>query len=279
MRHNKAAAALARVFLNVVLSLFAILAVFPLVWMVYSSVKSEPEFARDIIGLPREIHIENYRNAIVIGRMGTYSLNSLYVTVGSVLLIASFAFMLGYFLNRFKFRGRGFFYGLFLVGLMIPIHGFLVPLYIQFSRLQISDKWFTLFFPETAFALPLAVILIENFLRSVPMEIEEAAIIDGAGLMPRIAWIIAPVCRPIMATVLILNFLWTWNEFPFALTLLSSRNLRTLPLGLSNFRGEHNVQFVYLFAAITLVSIPVLLVYSAFSRRIMQGMTAGAVKG
>lgn len=186
---------------------------------------------------------------------------------------------LAYFVNRFRFRGRKLIYFLFIAGMMIPVHGFLVPLYIQFSRMGMTDKWYTLLFPLTAFNLPFSLILAENFLKGIPIDMEESSMLDGATLRQRIFYIVLPMCQPIISTLLILNFLWTWNDYPFALTLLSSDALKTLPLGISNFKGEKSTDYPTMFAALTLVSLPVIAVYSAFSNRIMEGMTAGAVKG
>jgi raffinose/stachyose/melibiose transport system permease protein len=265
--------------LNGIMAFASALALFPLFWMVNSSFKTEASFLKDVFGMPTSLRLENYALAIKVGRLAEYTINSLYITVISVFLVVCFSFIAGYFINRFRFPGRRLIYALFLVGMMIPVHGFLVPLYIQFSWLGMTNKWYTLILPDTAFALPLAVMLVENFLNGIPFEIEESAIMDGAGLATRLVYVVMPICKPILATILIINSLWIWNEFPFALTMISSRPLRTLPLGLSNFRGEHAVQFVQQLAAITLVSIPIFVVYSIFSRKIMDGMTAGAIKG
>lgn len=265
--------------LNIIFIFLTIFAIYPVFWMIYSSLKTEKQFNTSIISFPTELQFDNYASAIRIGHLDTYLFNSVYVTIVCVILIALFSFLVAYFINRFQFFGRRLLYGLFMTGMMIPVHGFLVALYIQFSRLELTDHWFTLFLPVTAFNLPLAMILIENFLKGVPLEIEESALIDGATLGQRLMHVVLPMCSPILSTVVIVSFLWVWNEYPFALVMITSDNLKTLMLGISNFRGERATQYPQLFAALTLVCIPIIVVYSAFSKRIMQGMTAGAIKG
>ena len=265
--------------LNIFFIFLTVFAIYPVFWMIYSSLKSENQFNTDIIGFPTELHFENYGSAIRVGHLDTYLFNNIYVTAVCMVLIVVFSFLVAYFVNRFEFRGRKIIYFMFMMGMMIPVHGFLVPLYIQFSRLNMTDAWYSLFLPITAFNLPLSMILIENFLKGISFEIEESALIDGATLGQRLAYVVLPMCAPIIATLTILSCLWVWNEYPFALVLITSDKLKTLMLGISNFKGERTTMYPQMFAAPTMVCIPIILVYSIFSKRIMQGMTAGAVKG
>lgn len=265
--------------INIILIIISAFALLPLLWTLWSSFKTSVEFSRDQVGLPKSLYLGNYAEAFRVANMSVTSLNTVIVTISAVFLICVFSFIVSYFVSRFQFRGNRTIYFLFLAGMLIPVHSFLVPIYIQFSRLGMTNNLFFLILVDAAFALPLTVVLIENFLRGVPMEVEEAAVIDGASLSQRISLVAFPMCRPIMATVLILQSLWTWNEFPFALTLINDTEKRTLPLAMSNFRGEYTIDYTSLFAALILVSLPIIIIYSIFSKRIMEGMTAGAVKG
>lgn len=276
---NRGGTVIAKIFLNIFFIALSVFSIYPVIWMIYSSLKTDSEFFNDVISLPANPQFQNYPKAIARGKIDVYFQNSIYVSVICVILIVFLSFIVAYFINRFRFRGRRFLFFLFMAGMMIPIHGFLVPLYIQFSKLGLTNHWFTLLLPLTAFNMPLSLILFENFMKSVPMEIEESALIDGATLGQRILYIVFPMCLPILATLLILNFLYTWNEYPFALTLITSDHLKTLPLGISNFKGERSTDYPQMFAALTLVSLPVIAIYSIFSNKIMQGMTAGAIKG
>jgi raffinose/stachyose/melibiose transport system permease protein len=269
----------AKFFLNVFFVIISIMSIYPLIWMAYSGFKTDGEFAISIISLPSSIDFKSYERAIRIGRLGRAFFNNLYVAPVCVILITAFSFVVSYFLNRFRFRGRKFLFVLFTLGLLTPVHGFLVPLYIQFSRLRLIDNWYSLFFPLTAFNMPLAIILYENFLNSVPYEVEESAMIDGATTGQQMVRIALPMCKPIISTVMVVDFLWVWNEYPFALVLINTQAFKTLSLGLSNFRGEQTTSYPPLFAALTLVTIPIIIVYAIFSKQIMEGMTAGAIKG
>lgn len=265
--------------LNIFFIALTVFCIYPLLWMFYSSFKTDQEFALNIITLPSHIDLTAVTEAISIGKIDKYFLNNLYVAPGSVILITLFSFIVAYFLNRFNFRGKKALSLLFTIGMLIPVHGFLVPLYIEFYKLGLTNKWFTLFFPITAFNMPLAIILYENFLDSVPYEVEESAMIDGATLGQRMRHVAVPMSKPIIVTVMIVDFLWAWNEYPFALVLLNDDKYKTLSLGLSNFRGERSTSYPLLFCGMALVTIPILIVYCCFSNQIMQGMTAGAVKG
>jgi raffinose/stachyose/melibiose transport system permease protein len=255
------------------------MAVYPIFWMIISSLKGDGDFVANPVGLPGTWHPENFITAIETGNMQIAAFNSLYITVIVVILIVICSFFIAYFLNRFDFMGKKLINTLFSFGLLIPVHCCMVALYIQFSFFNLSDRWFSLFLPLTAFSLPLSIVLINNFLSSTPIEIEEAAIIDGASLERRMMYIVFPLCRPIVATLTILNALWTWNEFPFALVLINNTRLKTLPLMMTNFKTQYTTSYTLLLAALTLCSIPVIVVYSIFSKKIMQGMAEGAVKG
>lgn len=276
---RKAGTALTRILVNLVMTFFTVISLYPLLWMVLSSFKTGKDFASNMLWLPRQFYLENYPKAIKVTNMGTAAMNSLYVTVSATLLILAFAFIIAYFVNRYRFPGRRVVYGLFLVGMLIPVYSFLVPVYVMFSRLGLTNSLTALILPNTALALPLAVILIENFLTGIPIDMEEAALIDGASLSQRILRVVLPLASPIISTLLILEIIWVWNEFPFALTLINDATKRTLPLTISNFKGEFDIDFTPLFAALVMTSIPVVAIYFAFSERIMEGMTAGAVKG
>jgi raffinose/stachyose/melibiose transport system permease protein len=247
--------------------------------MIFSSMKGDGDFVTNPVNLPKVWHPENFLVAIEIGYMQVAALNSLYVTIVVVSLIILCSFCIAYFINRFDFIGKKPISILFSFGLLVPVHCCMIALYIQFNFFNLSDKWYTLFLPLTAFSLPLSITLINNFLSSTPLEIEEAAIIDGASLERRMAFVVFPLCRPIIATLTILNALWAWNEFPFALVLINNTKLKTLPLMMANFKTQYTTSYTLLLAALTLCSIPVIIVYSIFSNKIIHGMTEGAIKG
>ena len=264
---------------NIGLMVFSIGCIFPIIWIIYSSFKTKNEFMNDIVSLPNAIQFDNYIKAWVEGKLHVNFMSSILNSVITVFFVILFAFCIGYVLSRYKFRGRNFIYTLFLVGMMTPIYALIVPLFIQMRSLHMDNKIFTLLIPYIAIRLPLSVFLFESFVRTIPVELEEAAYMDGATPIKTMFSIIWPLSRPIVATVLILAFLDTWNEFPFALTLVRDDVLRTIPVALTNFQGQFTTDYTTLMAALVISSLPVIIVYLCFSKKIIQGMTAGAVKG
>ena len=259
------------VILNVILWLFSLTCIFPLVWMLYSSLKEKRQFNADIIGLPKTPTLANYQKILsnkdynLLQTMG----NSLRSTVLSVILIVLIAFIVGYILSRIDFKLNKPLYIMFLMGMLIPIH----------SLMGLSNRWFTLLFPYVAFALPMSIFLVQGYVKGIPTELEEAAAIDGSGFTKTLFGIILPVCKPILVTVAIINVFGCWNEFSFALILIKDSALYTVPLGLKQFTGQFNSDYPKIMAAMLMTMSPVVIFYFAFSKQIIKGMVAGAVKG
>ena len=264
---------------NIGLMVFSIGCIFPIIWIIYSSFKTKEEFMLNIVSLPQQVQFDNYIKAWVEGKLHVNFVSSLLNSIVTVFFVIFLSFCVGYVLSRYKFRGRNFIYTLFLVGMMTPIYALIVPLFIQMQNLHMENKIYTLIIPYIAIRLPLSVFLFESFVKTIPIELEEAAYMDGATPLKTMFSIILPLSRPIVATVLILSFLDTWNEFPFALTLVSDKALRTIPVALTNFQGQFTTDYTTLMAALVISSLPVIIVYLCFSKKIIQGMTAGAVKG
>ncbi len=268
-----------RIIINVALWLLSITCIFPIVWMIYSSLKTQREFAVDIISLPQKPAFSNYVQAITEGNLGTYFMNSVYYTVISVLIAVLLSFVIGYILSRFKFRGRTFVYYFFLAGMLIPIYALLIPIFLEFKAFGLLNKRITLILPYIAFALPVGVFLVESYVKAIPWEMEEAACMDGCKFGQTMSRIILPMCQPVLSTTAILSFLNTWNEFPLALVLIRSNRLKTMPLGVTNFVGTYTVNYPLMFAALSISALPVIIVYLLFYSKVMNGMVSGAVKG
>lgn len=276
---SKVKRSVASVAANLVCWLLSISCIAPVIWMVYSSLKTEKEFALNILSLPKAPQWENYVKAFQAGNMGAYSINSMRNSLLATIICLVLAFMIGYSLARFRFHGRNAVYMLFMAGMLIPIYALLLPIFIEFKSLHLVNKAYTLLIPYIAFALPMAIFLIESYVRGIPVELEEAAYLDGCGPIATMFRIIFPVCKPVMATCAILTFLNTWNEFPLALVLISNNKFKTIPIGLTYFRGAYATSYVLLFAALTIASLPVIIMYLLFNKQIMKGMMSGAVKG
>lgn len=269
------------IFLNTLLILFSLTCIFPLVWMFYSSLKEKRAFNADIIGLPSEPTLINYERIMSNSdyHLGSSMLNSLRTTVISVALIVIFGFIVGYILARVRFKGNRLIYILFLMGMLIPIHSLLVPIYVVFKGAGLSNRWYTLIIPYVAFGLPIAVFLVEGFVKGIPAALEEAAAIDGSSFSRTLFQIIMPICRPIMTTVAIIQTFACWNEFSFALVLIKSQTLQTVPLAMTQFTGQFSSDYPKIMAAMLITMSPIVVLYFLFSKQIIKGMVAGAVKG
>jgi raffinose/stachyose/melibiose transport system permease protein len=250
----------------------------PYLFMFGTAFKEPSEFIVNLWGAPRTLALSNFVDAIGAG-FGRYFINSVVLSVVSVGLTILLASLASYPLARMNFRLNRPLFLLFLAGSMIPVHVTLIPLYVLSKGLGIYDSLWALLGPYIAFQLPISVFILTEFFRGVPREVEEAARIDGAGTFG-IWWrIIMPLATPAISTVAIYAFIFVWNEFIFALVLLSSPSNMTIPLGLMQFFGEYRVNVPGLMAVLTLASLPVILLYLVAQNRVVAGLTAGAVKG
>ncbi|SDL83345.1 raffinose/stachyose/melibiose transport system permease protein [Sediminibacillus halophilus] len=268
-----------RLMIYIVLILFAIVNAYPIIWMVINSFKSESEFAVNQFGFPREFVLENYQNAWEIANFGVLFKNSIFICVAATVITVLIGALASYFLSRFSFKMNKFIYTFFIFGMLIPIHATLVPMFILMRNLGLLNTPITLLFPYIAFHLPITIFILTSFMKAFPKDIEESAIMDGCGIF-RIFWsIVLPMSRPALATVVILNFIYNWNEFSFALVLINDPAFQTLPLGLANFAGQFTTNYGAQMAGLTMSLIPIIAIYLMLEKEIVKGMTAGAVKG
>lgn len=270
---------LGRLLINIPVWLLSISCVFPVIWLLYSSLKTPQEFALSSLALPSALQFSNYREAFATANFGTFVLNSAKNGFLSLLIVVVISFVMGYLLSRYRFRGRSIIYVMLMAGIMIPVHALMVPLFIQFKNIGSLNQWYTLIPVYVAFEIPVSVFLIDSYLKGVSIDMEDAASIDGAGLLRTMFQIILPICKPVLATVIILTFMHVWNEFPFAQILVSSKALKTIPVGLTYFTTDHSTNYTLLMAALAMATLPVILIYLAFYNKIMEGMMAGAIKG
>ena len=267
--------------MNLILWIFSLSCIFPIVWMIYSSLKEKRVFNADIVGLPKSPTLINYTRILTNPdyHLPESMFNSFRTTALSILLIVAFSFIVGYILARVRFKLNRVLYVMFLMGMLIPIHSLLVPIYVVFKKCNISNLWFTLLLPYVSFGLPMGIFLVEGFVKTVPVDLEEAAAIDGSNFTHTLWTIIFPICRPILVTVAIIQVFSCWNEFSFALVLIKDVGLQTVPLALTQFKGQFASDYPKQMAAMLLTMAPIVVLYFAFSRQIIKGMVAGAVKG
>lgn len=268
-------------FMNAVLLIFSLSCIFPIIWMLYSSLKEKRAFNADIIGLPKSPTLVNYIRILNNAdyHLGESMLNSIRNTALSIVLIVLFSFIVGYILSRVRFKMNRFLYVMFLMGMLIPIHSLLVPIYVVFKNCGISDRWFTLILPYVSFGLPMGIFLVEGYVKGIPVSLEEAAAIDGSSFSNTLWKIILPICKPILVTVAIIQVFSCWNEFSFALVLIKNVSLQTVPLALTQFKGQFASDYPKQMAAMLITMAPIVVLYFVFSKQIIKGMVAGAVKG
>ena len=276
---KKVGKSIGKVICNGLLLVFSFSCIFPMVWIFYSSFKTQAEFTQSSTALPQALNLKNYISVFTQTKLGMYMLNSARNTILSVLIIIVFSFLAGYVLSRYRFRGRSLIYNYFIMGMLIPVHALLVPMYVQLRQSGLTNHWYTLLFPYVAFGLPISIMLIESYIASIPKELEEAAAIDGCGFFRCLFQIVFPLAMPILSTVAIIQFFAVWNEFSFSLILVNSDTLRTVPVGLTMFKSAYTVDYPRLMAGIMTTTRPVMILYFVFSKRIIEGMVAGAVKG
>jgi raffinose/stachyose/melibiose transport system permease protein len=266
--------------LTIVLAFFAIGDLFPLIWLFdFSLAKNSDLFGGSILILPHPIQWANYATAWVNGDIFRYLINSIVVNFVTIFLTTFFAVTMAYAFTRMKWKFGKALFAFVMIGIMIPIHATLLPNYIIFNRLKLTDTYFGLIIPYVAFALPQATFIMTGFMHSVPLSVEESAILDGCDIRQLMFRIIFPIVRPAMVTVVIMTFISTWNEFIMAMTYISDATMRTLPFSVYNFAGQYSSDYAVQFAVMVLVALPCLIIYAFLSDKITAGITDGALKG
>ncbi len=262
---------------------WAIAQLYPLIWMFYSSVKTNPEILRNMMALPKHPNLNNWVTVwrgdwgnITIGR---YLFNSVVVTSLSLTATVFLAYLAGYAMARYKFVLNNFIFILLLGSMAIPQATILVPLYIMLKRMVLTESYFGLILPYIAFSLPFAIVLTRAYFATYPKEIEDAAKIDGCSDIGAFFRIVVPSSKTIFATLTVVIFPSLWNEFIMANVIVSSNKMKTLPLGVGLFKGEVLTRWDYTFSSMAIATIPVIVAYFVFQRYIVKGMILGAIKG
>ena len=262
------------------LLLWALINLFPIYWMFTFSLKSNEEiFGLNVAGLPREWRWSNYSSAMNTGNMPRYFMNSVIVTVVTIVISLIAALMATYALTRIVWKGRKLMNSFFMLGITIPIHASIVPVYVTLSRLKMLNSYWALIFPYSAFSLAMAILICTGFMNDIPKELDEAACIDGCGQWRTFALVIAPLMKPALATIGIYTFLQCWNELMFANIFNSGEKYKTLPVGIQALSGQYTTEWGPIGAALVLATFPTLLAYVFLSKRIQDSFIAGAVKG
>jgi len=260
---------------------WSIFSIFAFAWVVMTSLKSNHELFTNVWSLPKEPQWSNYVKVWTLSQLGTGFANSMLLVLSSVAVLVVVASPAAYVLARKPFKGSDALTNFFTFGMGIPSQLLLVPLFFLMFKMKLVDSLFGLAIVYVALSLPFTIFYLVGFFRTLPGELEEAAMIDGCTSFQAFSRIMLPLASPGVLTVSIFNFLFLWNDFLLALTFLSSNDKFTLSLGLFGLKGtmQYTGDWVGLFAGFTLIMLPILIVYLFLSNQMVEGLTAGATKG
>ena len=268
------------IFTYIILSIWAIINLFPLYWLFTFSLKNNKEiFGGNIIGLPKEWMWSNYLKALTIGRVGRYFLNSVIVTGITILLTVIFAAMATYALTRLVWKGRKSANNIFMLGLTIPIHAAILPIFIVLSKLKMLSSYQALIIPYVGFALSMAILIFSGFMSGIPRSWMRLPALTDAGYMEYFLELYYLFLKPAISTVAIFTYLQAWNELMFAVVFIRDSNYKTLTVGIQSLEGTFSTEWGPIGAALVITTIPTLLLYAFMSKKIQQSLMAGAIKG
>ena len=251
----------------------------PLFWVAITSVKDDKTIFLSPWALPDKLMFENYTFAWTAGRLGIAVWNSVFVNVIALIVSLALGSMAAFAIGRMKWKLSGLTMTYFLTGMMIPVHCVLIPLFVQFAKIHLADSQWGLIFPYVAFSLPLTIYIMTGFFSGLPDEIFESACLDGCSIYGVFFRIALPLARTGLFVTGLMSFVANWNELLMAMVFISTDERKTLPVSLSKFVGPYNTNYCQMFAAIMIAIVPTIVVYCIFSNQIVDGLTAGAVKG
>lgn len=263
----------------ILLTLFTLMILIPLVIVFSGAFKTSGELFNNPFGMPQRPVMENFPAAFVKGNMLVYFGNTLLVTGISLTFILAFSCLAAYAVTRSNFKLGNTLYYYFMFGLTVPAQGIMIPSYLLISRLGLVNNIWSLVIIYVASTMAFSVFILSGFFRTIPAELEEAALIDGCNELQTFAKIILPLSRPAVTTVLIFNMLFIWNDFYNPLLYIRSENIKTLALGLMKYMGRYVSNYPIMFAALLMASLPMIIIFLILQKQFVTGITSGAVKG
>jgi raffinose/stachyose/melibiose transport system permease protein len=270
-----------QVVLAVLLGMLIFIQVYPVIWLLLSSLKAPDEFSlRPMFALPETTYWKNYVDAWTAGKMSLYYRNSIMVVIPSIALTILLSTMASFALEVLKWRFNNAVLLLFLAGIMVPAQIVLLPLFTIYYTINLNNNLLGLILVYTVFGMPLTVFLMTGYLKGIPTEVFEAAVMDGANIYQVFFRVAMPMIANSIITVGLIQFFFVWNDLLLSMTFISNTRLRTIQTGLLSFVGEYGQrQWGPTFAAIAMAVIPTLLIYLLLNNLVIKGLTAGAVKG
>lgn len=266
--------------LQFTLVVFAIIQLYPLIWLLLSSFKSNMEITgSNVMGMPGKLLWSNYEYVIMASKLGRNFLNSLWYTCATVVFSSFLSAMVSYAIVRMKWKYNKLVLAFFMTGLMIPVHATLLPLFLMLKTTSLLNTPWALIIPYTVNALPSTIFILLGFFTALPRELEESGVVDGCNIYQVFFRIMLPLIRPALVSTSIFTFLAAWNELMFANTFVNKSSLMTITVAINSLRGVHFSQYGAIFAGLVLATIPTILIYLILSEQIQKSIVAGAVKG
>ncbi|GAA2294705.1 carbohydrate ABC transporter permease [Actinomadura luteofluorescens] len=253
--------------------------VVPLLYAVVSGFKTTGDLTTDPVGLPSPWKVSNYTGILSSGDFWRQIGNSVMIAVATTVLTVAAAALAAFAFARYAFRGREFFFTLFAAGLMFPPAVAVLPLFVLLRSFGLLDDPLGVILPQAAFALPITIIILRSFFRTIPAELEEAAIMDGCSRFGFFWRILLPMARPALGTVSVLAIVTSWNNFFLPLLVLADPKWQTIPVGIQQFQGQYSTNYALVIAYIVLAMVPAVAFYAVAERQLIGGLTAGATKG
>ncbi len=267
-----------RLFADTWMTVVTIVLIAPILLVVVTSLKDSSDVIARPLGLPSRWQWHNFVDAWQQGHFSTYFLNSIIVVVPSVLGVVALSLLGAYAFARYRFPAKQALFALFLIGLTIPLDILVVPLYYEMRDFHLLDTLWALILPQVAIGLPFGLLLLRSFIQDIPEEIFQAGQLDGCSSFRMLVHIVVPLAWPALITLVVFNFMWTWNQFLLPTVMIQTDEVRTLPVGLNYFQGRFATDIPLLMAGATIAFLPVVAIYLVFQRQFIKGITAGAVK-
>lgn len=263
----------------IIMALIALISLFPFLWALVSSFKTNQQILSSAFSLPTAINFSGYAVAIKIANIPNRFMNSVVIsTVSTAVAVIMYA-MASYAFARFSFKGRGALFGLLISSLLIPTNAMIQPVFATIKFAGLYDTRTALVLVYIAFRMPLCLFILRSYFLGLSREIEEAAYVEGAGFFKTFVIIVLPMSKPALASAAVLSFIDSWNELLYAMMLTSREAIRTLPLAMKHFVSQFSFNYTAMFAAMVMCMLPTVVMYILLQEQIMESMVAGALKG
>lgn len=276
---NKNSFTFSKFIIYAILILWAVTTIFPFIWVILNSFKPSAELLTSSFSLPKEFTLANYKNAFdnlnILKAYGMSFLISGSVTIGVIVLASMMAFAL----TRYSFRGKGFLDALLVASLMFPVFSTIIPVYQMMIKWDLLNSAIAVILPQIASNLSFATIVMMGFMRAIPIDMEEAAYIEGANVFTVFSRIIVPISKPSISTVAIFSFLWSYNDLFVQTTMIGDRTKYPVCALLNEISSKYGTDYGLMAASVTIILVPVFIVYMLLQKNIIKGLTAGAIKG